>query len=46
MGVRRVPRERERWLSAVLIVTLIMATSAGVRHWPGAARPVESDDHV
>ena len=39
MGARRVPHERERWLSAVLIVTLIAATTAGVRQWPRAGRP-------
>jgi hypothetical protein len=35
---RRVARERERWLSAVLIVTAIAGASAVVRFWPVALR--------
>jgi len=34
VGRRRIPRERERWLSAVLIVIAIVGMSAAVRFWP------------
>jgi hypothetical protein len=36
---RRIPRERERWLSAVLIVTAIAGVSAAVRFWPLSLPP-------
>jgi hypothetical protein len=37
---RRIPYERERWLSAVLIVTAIAGASVIVPRWPSAVRPV------
>ena len=39
MEQQRIPDERGRWLSALLIVTAIMGTTAGVRFWPAAPRP-------